>query len=400
MKVLSLFDGIACWYEALKRAGIKVDAYYASEIDKYAMQVAMKNHPDIKQLWDVTKIKYGGWWIDYEWGNTYVSNIDLIIWGSPCQWFSVAGKWLNFNDPRSKLFFEFVRLVKEIRPKYFLLENVRMKKEWIDVISEQLFGIEPTLINSSLVSAQNRNRLYWVGKVNGKWWYDKVEIEQPEDRGLLIKDILEDEVDAKYYFSKDRWERILNGKYDIIKRLEDANKKCATLTTCGGWNHEKKIQVSHCPATREFDWYGWKDKCPTLLARDYKDPKCVKIIQKVWDRDKDNWWVKEDKAYCLPANPMSDRGQMVLELPCWTQLGNSKQFGNSFGSQKAYTLRACNPNGVIEETSIRKLTPVECERLQTLPDNYTAGISDSQRYKALGNGWTVEVIKHILEHLK
>ena len=146
-----------------------------------------------------------------------------------------------------------MRLVRTIKPKYFLLENVRMKKEWIQVISEQLFNIQPTLINSSLVSAQNRNRLYWVGKLNEDGEYDRVEIEQPEDKGLLIKDILEDEVDAKYYFSKDRWERILNGKYDIVKRLEDAEKKCATLTTSCGGNHEKKIQVSHCPATREFD---------------------------------------------------------------------------------------------------------------------------------------------------
>lgn len=125
MKVLSLFDGIACGYVALERAWIPIDVYYASEIDKYAIQVALKNHPDIIQVGDVCEVK----WKDYQW-------VDLIIGGSPCQGFSMAGKMLNFNDPRSKLFFEFVRLVKEIKPKYFLLENVKMKKEFIEVINK------------------------------------------------------------------------------------------------------------------------------------------------------------------------------------------------------------------------------------------------------------------------
>jgi len=309
MRVLSLFDGMACGYEALLRAGIKVDAYYASEIDKYAIQIATKNHPDIIEIWDVTQIK----WEDYK-------DIDIIMWGSPCQWFSVAGRMLNFEDPRSKLFFEFVRLVKEIQPKYFLLENVKMKKEWVDIISEQLW-VEPIEINSSLVSAQNRKRLYRTNIPN---------IQQPEDRGILLKDILEDNVDGKYYFSKERWDRIINWKYDILKRTEDINWKCATLVTNWWGNHEKKIF-----------------------------------------------------------------------MPCWTQYSSSDNFWNSFGSQKAYTLRASCPNGVIEDVGVvRKLTPIECERLQTLTDNYTEWVSDNQRYKMLGNWWTVDVVSHIFKHLK
>lgn len=309
MRVLSLFDGIACGYEALLRAGIKVDAYYASEIDKYAIQVALKNHPDIIEIWDVTQIK----WEDYK-------DIDIIMWGSPCQWFSVAGRMLNFEDPRSKLFFEFVRLVKEIQPKYFLLENVKMKKEWVDIISEQLW-VEPIEINSSLVSAQNRKRLYRTNIPN---------IQQPEDRGILLKDILEDNVDEKFYFSKERWGRIINWKYDILKRIEDVNWKCATLVTNWWGNHEKKIF-----------------------------------------------------------------------MPCWTQYSGSDNFWNSFGSQKVYTLRASCPNWVIEDVGVvRKLTPIECERLQTLTDNYTEWVSDSQRYKMLGNWWTVDVIAHIFSFLK
>ena len=177
MKVLSLFDGMACGYEALLRAWIQIEKYYASEIDKYAIQIATKNHPDIIEIWDVTQVKWEGY-----------QDVDLLIGGSPCQWFSVAGKMLNFNDPRSKLFFEFVRLKNEIKPKYFLLENVKMKKEWQDIISEYLW-VQPIEINSALVSAQNRRRLYWT---NIPW------IQQPQDRWILLKDILQKEVDDNY----------------------------------------------------------------------------------------------------------------------------------------------------------------------------------------------------------
>lgn len=171
MKVLSLFDWIACWYEALLRAWIKVDAYYASEIDKYAIQIAQKNHPDIIQLGDVCEIEGGR-----------LKDIDLLIGGSPCQWFSKEWKMLNFNDSRSKLFFEFVRLLKEIKPKYFLLENVKMKKEWQQIISRELW-VEPIEINSSLVSAQNRRRLYRTNIPN---------VSLPKDRWIMLQDILQE----------------------------------------------------------------------------------------------------------------------------------------------------------------------------------------------------------------
>ena len=277
MKILSLFDWMACWYEALQRAWIKIDKYYASEIDKYAIQIAKKNHPDIIEIWDVTKVRYSTpdfdncWeylcnesWIVWKWP------IDLLIWGSPCQWFSVAGKMLNFDDPRSKLFFEFVRILRECQPKYFLLENVKMKKERQDIISRELW-VEPIEINSSLVSAQNRKRLYRTNIPN---------VSQPNDRGILLKDILQENVDEKYYYSKERWEKLLANKYEITKRLEEAEWKCNTLITNSWGNHERKIMVSHCPASREFDWQWFRDdKSPTLCARDYKDPKCALELQ-------------------------------------------------------------------------------------------------------------------------
>jgi DNA (cytosine-5)-methyltransferase 3A len=151
MNVLSLFDGMSCGQIALNQLGFKVNNYFASEIEPASMKVAKHNFPNTIHIGDVTKVK-----------GSELPKIDLLIGGSPCQGFSFAGKQLNFNDPRSALFFEFVRLFKETNPKYFLLENVRMKTEYQDVITEHLNWIEPIAINSSLVSAQNRNRLYWT----------------------------------------------------------------------------------------------------------------------------------------------------------------------------------------------------------------------------------------------
>ena len=230
MKVLSLFDGISCGMVALERAEIKVDTYYASEIDKYAIQISEKNYPNIVRLGDVTK--WQDWDIDW-------ASIDLLIGGSPCQGFSFAGKQLNFNDPRSKLFFEFVDILNHIK-KYnpevkFLLENVKMKKEYQEVISGYL-GVEPIEINSALVSAQNRVRLYWTN-IPG--------IKEPTDKGLLLKDIIEKGfvdndksycIDANYfkggnlksYFEKHRRQLVFKQKYSentsSLKRMLKSTK--------------------------------------------------------------------------------------------------------------------------------------------------------------------------------
>lgn len=172
MRVLSLFDGICCGHLALERAGIKIDSYDAYEIEKNAIKATETNFPDVVHHGDVTKEDF----------TKYQGKIDLIIGRSPCQGFSSSGKQLNFNDPRSKLFFEYVRAIKECQPKYFLLENVVMKKEWQDIISSYL-GVEPIEINSSLVSAQNRRRLYWTNIPN---------VTLPEDKNITLEDILED----------------------------------------------------------------------------------------------------------------------------------------------------------------------------------------------------------------
>lgn len=199
MNVLSLFDGMSCGLQALKQAGILVTNYYASEVDKYAIQIAKKNHPEIIGLGDVTK------WQDWD-----LPKIDLLIGGTPCQGFSSAGKQLNFDDPRSALFFEFVKIKDHFKPKYFLLENVKMKKEHQDVISEYL-GVEPIKINSNLLSAQNRNRLYWAN------W----NISSPNDRKLTMRDIFDPEC-------KDITERVLLKKKGTLA-YEKAHKATKSL---------------------------------------------------------------------------------------------------------------------------------------------------------------------------
>ena len=285
MKILSLFDWMACWYEALQRAWIPIDKYYASEIDKYAIQIATKNHPDIIEIWDVCEIK----WEDYQ-------DIDLLIWGSPCQWFSVAGKMLNFNDPRSKLFFEYVRLLRQIQPKYFLLENVKMKKERQDIISRELW-VEPIEINSSLVSAQNRRRLYWT---NIPW------VTQPKDKWILLKDILDKNVDEKYYLTERQIEMIRNWKWfeKPLDRVKWFNDKSDTLTThCwkfsnwiklvndGKW--VRRFTPNECDALQTLNkWYSewvWDTQRWVMLGNWWT----VDVIAHIF-RSIQQWWHTEN----------------------------------------------------------------------------------------------------------
>jgi len=312
MNVLSLFDGISCGQVALERTGIKVDNYFASEICNYSIKITKKNYPNTIEIGDVRQVDV----------NNY-KDIDILIGGSPCQSFSFAGSMNGMStkdkinittleqylDLKSKgfefegysyLFWEYVRILNGVKPKYFLLENVKMAQKWKDVITEAL-GVEPILINSELVSAQSRERLYWTNIPN---------ITQPEDKHIYIDDILQNDIEHTYL-----------------------------------------------PKTR-------------LDYRNYDKSKVDKSIFK-------------NTA---------------------TQIGNSRNFGNSVRSNgKAFTLRRINPNGIIDENyNIREFTPIEVERLQTLPDNYTLidGIKKKERYEACGNGWTVDVIAHIFKGLK
>lgn len=283
INVLSLFDGMSCAMIALERAGIEVDNYYASEIDKYAIQVSKNNYPDIQHIGDVTQINAKD-----------LPRIDLLVGGSPCQGFSFAGKQLNFSDSRSKLFFEYTRILNEIREinpdVQFLLENVKMKKEYQDVISLYT-GVQPIFINSNLVSAQNRQRLYWTN-IPG--------IDQPEDKGICWGAIREYGVADKFYYSE-------NGLAWIGRHSARKNKKLAI------WNDN--------------------EKCQMIEASHFKN----------------------------------------------------------YSSQRFF--------GINDEQGLRYITPVECERAQTIPDNYTFCVSNTQRYKMLGNGWNVDTIVHIFKNI-
>ena len=255
MRVLSLCDGMSCAQIALNRSGIKYDTYYASEIDNYAIKVTQQNFPKTTQLGDIKSVKN-------------ITDVGLLFGGTPCQGFSRAGKRLNFNDPRSALFFEFVRVLKETKPKNFLFENVKMKKENQDIISKHL-GVEPVFINSSLVSAQLRGRVYW----------SNIEITHPADKKIMLSDIIE------------------------------------------------------------------------------------------------NGCVDRDKSYCIDANYYKS------------------------GDLKSYFERRRRQLVFLNDEKFRKLTPIECERLQTVPDDYTSSVSNMQRYKMLGNGFTIDIICHILKGL-
>jgi DNA (cytosine-5)-methyltransferase 3A len=232
MNVLSVFDGLSCGQIALNRVGIKYDKYFASEVDKHAIKVTQHNYPNTIQLGDVTKVK-----------GSDLPKIDLLFGGSPCQGFSFAGKQLNFDDPRSKLFFEFVRLKNELQPKYFLLENVVMKQEFQDVITEYL-GVEPIKINSNLVSAQTRERLYWTNIPN---------INQPEDLGITLNDILED-----IGVNGEVLDRTKLNKATILgRRLNEQGKRD---------DYNKNIPISQCLEVRASN--RDKSNCITTVAKD------------------------------------------------------------------------------------------------------------------------------------
>lgn len=357
INVLSLFDGISCGQVALQRAGIEVTNYYASEIDKHAISITQKNFPNTIQLGDVR-----GW---REWK---LPKIDLIMAGSPCQGFSFAGKQLNFDDPRSKLFFEYVDVLEHFEPEFFLLENVKMKKEFQNVISE-LLGVDPIEINSNLVSAQNRRRLYWTN-ISG--------VSQPEDREIFLKDIVHENT----------W--------------TDRDKShCLDANYYKGGNAKQYFEKSR--RQKVFD-----------VLSEYIVPfdKTLQILDKEVERGKVGYFRKDsqanrvyyihDKAVTLCGEAGGGAAKMGQYLfGCITpDRVNKRQNGQRFNSgEKFYTLTAQDKHGVLIEGYIRKLTPIECERLQTLPDNYTEGISNTQRYKTLGNGWTVDVIEHIFSFI-
>ena len=353
MNVLSLFDGMSCGQIALNRAGVKYDTYFASEVDKYAIKVAQANYPNTAQIGDVTQVDHT---------RLPFGGIDLLMGGSPCQGFSVAGKQLDFDDPRSKLFFEFVRLKDDLKPKYFLMENVLMKQECQDIISKYL-DVQPVTINSSLFSAQNRKRLYWTN----------IPFDIPtDDKGIILQDILEDGIANEAMTNQDGKAHCITARYNGAVWWNSIQRKQRTM-----------VQVGEADNIKGFDSikriYSPNGKAPTLTTMQggHREPKVA--IGRIVNRRLDEHGVRKDNQ---------------LDLPFTNQLEVSDT--NKSNCLTTFT----KDNVLVDGMQWRKLTPVECERLQTVPDNYTNHVSNSQRYKMLGNGWTIDVIAHILRGIK
>jgi DNA (cytosine-5)-methyltransferase 3A len=401
MNVLSLFDGMSCGQQALERAGFKVDNYFASEIDKYAIQVTMANYPNTKQLGSVVNV------------NGYsLPKIDILIGGSPCQSFSFAGKRKGMStkdeqeiltldyylelkadgfefEGQSYLFWEYMRLLKETKPKYFLLENVMMGEKWEKVLSKAI-GVKPIMINSSLVSAQNRQRLYWTNiglEPAGLFGDLESTIEQPKDKGILLKDILQPEVDSKYFLNdkvvnKIKSNNLINSEivcHNMQPRSGDPSK--------GGTGHLTRTDgKTYCLDT------GNTNAVEIVAMRGRPNEKGINVQQfELRNDSKTNCLtsVQKDNLLIMGGDYRYDEGYR------WREGGKSGTLMAQARTDGTAGQALAKINNVI-----RRLTPVECERLQTVKDNYTNHVSDSQRYKMLGNGWTVDVIAHILKYIK
>lgn len=381
INVLSCFDGCSGGQLALQKAGIDIDTYYASEIDKYAIEVTQANFPNTIQLGDITKVGF----------NRFNHHVDLMMGGSPCQGFSFAGKQLNFDDPRSKLFFDFIRIRDELTPKYVLLENVRMAKESQDIISKYM-GCEPTKINSADVSPQSRNRLYWFVMYDwdlGK--YVPIHIPQPTKKNVVIRDILEDLPFGEIpQYLANSWGGIPRG--DKVKSVDDAKANCLTASMYKGQiptfikkpnpsaSKDGLIRVGtanlkgHDSIKRVYSADG---KSPTLTTMQggHREPKIS--MGRVVNRRLDENGVRKDNQMDLPFTPKVEVREDDVSN-CLTTVEKDNVVVNR------------------DDYLWRKLTPLECERLQTMPDNYTNHVSKTQRYKMIGNGWTIDVIAHIL----
>ena len=378
--VLSLFDGISCGRLALERAGIEVNKYYASEIDKYAIKITQSNYPNTIQLGDVREIDF----------TQFIGEIDLVIGGSPCQDLSIAkADRKGLDGSRSGLFFKFVEAIETIKPKYFLLENVAsMRKEDRDKITE-ILGVEPIMINSALLSAQQRKRYYWTNIPN---------VQQPEDKGILLQDILEDglaylnkaESLTASYNGAVFWNSIAKHQRTMVvkpvlynqyneKTYEDKSASIGTNPQCST-SITGQVVVEPLPCA--------------LRTREDETGKYKRLEVKGDGKANSLTSTNTDSMVCEPIRlgqfGKGGQGQRIYSVK-----GKSVCLGLGGSSKENYKIDL--PDG---DYIVRKLTPVECERLQTLPDNYTNYVSNTQRYKSIGNGWTVDVIAHIFKNIK
>ena len=474
MNILSLFDGMSCGQIALGRAGIKVSKYYASEIDKYAIAVTQANYPDTIQLGSVVDVDC-----------SKLDRIDMLIGGSPCQSFSFAGKRKGMStkceteiltlehylelkadgyefEGQSYLFWEYMRVLKEVKPKYFLLENVMMGEKWERVLSKAI-GVNPIEINSALVSAQSRKRLYWTNiGMEPRGLFGDLEsiIKQPKDKGILLRDVLESEVEEKYYLSTKMLKyfdsiasNFNNGKVNIREEEGKATTLTASMASCdisdnyikvekkgtvknnqdkastftagghSGGNHSDMDLI--IVASRGLNPENPSDRTTGASLEQRLEPRTDGKTNTLTSVQKDNMVMQLNPS--KESNGQQPYQQNRVYSPdgispaLSAQLSSGShliQVGNIYDNEhnsvagrvytdegKSVTLSALGGGGGAKtglyniEHRIRRLTPVECERLQTVPEGYTSQVSDTQRYRILGNGWTIDVVSYIFSFI-
>jgi DNA (cytosine-5)-methyltransferase 3A len=431
MNVLSLFDGISCGQIALNRAGLKIDNYFASEIDKYAIKVTMANYPNTIQLGSVVDVDC-----------SKLPKIDILIGGSPCQSFSFAGKRNGMTtkdeieiltlehylllknegyefEGQSYLFWEYMRILNVAKPKYFLLENVEMGERWEKILSKAI-KVNGIHINSALLSAQNRKRIYWTNigmKPAGLFGDLESIIQQPKDLGIILKDVLELEVDEKYFLSEKMIDCLKNhqrfNKYTTENLSSESKSKCLSARLHKMGNSDTYIKID-----KEFTGLDINKKSKTFRTGGSQTATNKHnydlIVHNTQRRSAERPSIQKNKnaggcghlsrndgkTYSLDTQNTNAVEIVALrgrpnEEGTYTQLLEERQDG------KTNSLTTVQSDNLVNSKSrIRRLTPIEAERLQTLPDNYTNHISDSQRYKCIGNGWTVDVIVHIFKYIK
>lgn len=440
--VISLFDGMSCAQIALNKAGIEYENYFASEIDKYGQIVSKANFPNTKHIGDVRFVSYKNGVLTTQFGTFNIGKVDLLCGGSPCQSFSFAGKrkgmatkdeqeiltldrYLQLKaeeyefEGQSYLFWEYMRILTEIQAENpdvkFLLENVIMGEKWQTILTRAI-GIQPIEINAALVSAQNRRRLFWTNigaEPDGLFGDIVCKIPQPKDKGILLKDILEQEVDEKYFLSEKMisWldkHAVKRGVY--VKEL-DGNQKagCITATAQLKQNLTTDYIVHNMqprcgdPAKGGTGHLTWSDGKTYCL--DTGNTNAVEIVAMRGRGDENLQQLEprnDGKTNCLTS---VQKDNLVRQLNASTESNGCQPFQQNRvydieGISPALMAQmSCGTHAIKTNTRIRRLTPIECERLQCVPDNFTNHVSDSQRYKMLGNGWNVDVIVHIFSYL-
>lgn len=451
VKILSLFDGMACGMLAMQKAGVEVDEYTAYEIDKYAVQTATHNFPMIKECGDVFKADF-----------TQYKNIDYIVGGSPCTYWSIAQKNNRETEASGlgwELFSQYVRALKEVKPKFFIYENNKSMSNAIRESITKTFGFEPICINSALVSAQNRQRLYWVGKRNSDGTYSKVDVKQPEDRGILLKNILNSGDDlttnnkawtlTASYNGAVAWNTIERCQRNMVIEPVGETKDNKSYCLTSGYSNGSGENIGNYAA------HTLEKGCKSMVAEPVAEPIRVGALPRPNGELSTSQAMRVYSTEGKSVNLVSGGGGMggktgLYAVPIKVgEVGNGGQGNRIYSVEGKSVSQTATSGGIGSNTGlyaipvefkndkptkatscadgktytvyevkdglitikgkeypiklidgyyiIRKLTVSECKRLQTVPEWYEFPVSDTQAYKMLGNGWTVDVIAHLIE---